>query len=42
MVWVNFEYLMSKKDWEVEQAKPPVPRKRTPKVVLAEGEEIEI
>lgn len=43
MIWVNFDYLMSKKNWEIEQAKPVAPRKRAPKVQpLADGEEIEI
>jgi len=39
MVWVNLDYLVSKRDWDIEQANPPAPRKRTPKRVLLDDDD---
>lgn len=38
MVWVNLDYLVSKRDWDIEQANPPAPRKRTPKPVPSDDD----
>lgn len=37
MIWVNLEYLVSKKDWDYQQANPAPARKREKQVIVPLG-----